>query len=97
MNDSDDGINITSATASRTITPEQVEAEAQRFALRTSNLLLMKMAEQGITNKTLAVRLEVPPHEVHDQLLGEAWEGYLPLAAMCLALGTTIDLLTTSK
>jgi ribosome-binding protein aMBF1 (putative translation factor) len=97
MNDSDDGITITSATGSRTITPEQVEAEARRIAMRTGGILRMAMAEKGLSDETLAARLEAEPEDVCAQMLGEAWESYLPLAAMCLALGIKMDLQTTSN
>ena len=96
MNDSDDGITITSATGNRTFTPEQ-KAEARRIAMRTGGILRMAMAEKGLSDKTLAAMLEVDPQELRAQLLGEAWEDYLPLAAMCLALGIKMDLQTTSN
>jgi len=91
MNDSDDnGINIT-------ITPEKVEAEARRFALRSGGILLMALAEHGLTEEQLASMLEVDRQEIRTILMGEIWESYLPLAGLCLAVGIKMDLLTTSN
>ena len=38
----------------------------------------MAMADRGFSDKTLAARLEAEPKEVCAQMLGEAWESYLP-------------------
>lgn len=91
MNDSHDS-SITSVTASRTITPEQIEAEARRFAVRSGGILLMAMAEQGLTEKQLAAMLEVNPRQIRTQLMGEGWRAYLPLAALRLTLGIKMEL-----
>ena len=76
------------------ITPEQVEIEAKRFAMRTGGILLMAMAERGVTDKQLASMLEVNPRQIRSHLMGEAWKSYLPIAALCLALGIKMDLRT---
>lgn len=88
-----DQLAITTVTH-HTITPEQVEIEAKRFAMRTGGILLMAMAEQGITEKDLAGMLEVNPRQIRNQIVGESWRPYLPLAALCLALGIKMDLRT---
>jgi hypothetical protein len=94
MTDKDeDRLNITTISV-HSITPEQVEAEAKRFAMRTGGILLMAMAERGITEKQLASMLEVSSKQIRNQLIGEAWRSYLPIAALCLALGIKMDLRT---
>jgi hypothetical protein len=93
---SDDRLSITTVETT-VITPEQVEAEAKRFAMRTGGILLMAMAEKGITEKQLAAMLEVNPKQIRNQLMGEAWRSYLPLAALCLALGIKMDLRTQNN
>ena len=94
-----DSLNVTSITTinQRTITPEDVEAEARRFAMRSGGILLMAMAENKLTEKQLAAMLEVNPRQIRSQLMGDAWRSYLPLAALCLALGIKMDLRTTSN
>jgi hypothetical protein len=89
--DTSDQITITSIT----ITPDQVEAEAKRFALRSGGILLMAMAEKGINEDQLAYMLGVNKRSLRQQLMGESWKAYLPLAALCLALGIRMDLRTT--
>lgn len=91
--ESRDKLSITTITQ-RDITPEQVEIEAKRFAMRTGGILIMAMAERGLTEKSLASMLGVNPRQIRNQLLGEAWKSYLPIAAMCLALGIKMDLRT---
>lgn len=91
MADSDpNAITITSID----ITPDQVELEAKRFAMRTGGILLMAMAEKGISEDQLAHMLQVPKRQVRQLLLGETYKSYLPLAALCLALGVRMDLRT---
>ena len=87
---------IVTTISSREITPEQVEQEARRFAMRSGGILLMAMAEHGITEKQLAEMLEVNPRQIRTQLMGEGWRAYLPLAALCLALGIKMDLRTST-
>jgi len=89
MNDSDDRINITSGTAS---THEQEEAEARRIAMLGGGKLLVVMAENQVTVEQIASKLEVDPLEVRTVLLGENYEAYLPIAAVCLALGIKMDI-----
>jgi hypothetical protein len=86
-----DKLELTTIT-STSITPEQVEAEAKRFAMRTGGILLMAMAERGTTEDGLAASLQVNKRQIRSQLMGEAWRAYLPLAALCLALGIKLDL-----
>jgi hypothetical protein len=74
------------------VTPEGVEEEARRFAMRTGGILLMAMAEKGISETDLANMLHVPKRQVRSMLLGESFRSYLPLAALCLALGVRMDL-----
>ena len=90
MSDSNQ-ITITTVT----FTPDDVEAEAKRFAMRTGGLLLLAMAEKGITEKQLAEMLGVSPRQIRTQLMGEGWRHYLPVAALCLALGTKMELRLT--
>ena len=87
----DNALAITTLT-STTLTPEMVEAEARRFAMRSGGLLLMAMAERGISEAEMAHMLQVPKRQVRALLLGETYKGYLPLAALCLALGIRMDL-----
>lgn len=94
----DPGVTVTKTELTVTpenITTEMVEAEAKRFAMKTGGILLMAMAEHGITEKELAHMLEVNPRSIRGQLMGEHWRAYLPLAALCLALGIRMDLRTT--
>lgn len=92
--ESNDQLSITTIN-SHNITPEQVELEAKRFAMRSGGILLMAMAEHGLTEKQLAEMLEVNPRQIRHQLMGEGWRAYLPLAALCLALGIRLDLKTS--
>ena len=89
-----DQLNITTVSTTG-VTPEQVEQEARRFAMRSGGILLMAMAEHGLTEKQLAEMLEVNARQIRHQLMGEGWRAYLPLAALCLALGIRLDLRTT--
>lgn len=91
-----DHVHITTIHSTR-ITPEQVEAEARRFAMRSGGILLMGMAERGLTEDNLAAMLEVNKRQVRSQLMGEGWRSYLPLAALCLALGIKMELKVSSK
>ena len=91
----EDSLTVTTIS-SREITPEQVEQEARRFAMRSGGILLMAMAEHGITEKQLAEMLEVNHRQIRTQLMGEGWRAYLPLAALCLALGIKMDLRTST-
>jgi len=99
MNDqehSEDRLFITTLTSTE-LTPEQVEAEAKRFALRTAGILMMAMAERGISEEQLAHMLQCPPRQLRNQLSGQSWRGYLPLAALCLAVGIRLDLKAAPK
>lgn len=88
--DRDQAVTIHSVT----VEPDNVENEAKRFAMRTGGILLIAMAEKGISEEQLAHMLEVPKRQVRQILLGEGWKNYLPLAALCLALGVRMDLRT---
>jgi plasmid maintenance system antidote protein VapI len=88
--DDDNQITIHSVT----ITPDMVDAEAKRFAMRSGGILLMAMAEKNITEDQLAHMLNVPKRQIRQLLLGERHQAYLPLAALCLALGIRMDLRT---
>lgn len=96
MEEREDRLSITTVTSTG-ITPEQVEQEARRFAMRSGGILLMAMAEHGLTEKQLAAMLEVNPRQIRHQLMGEGWRAYLPLAALCLALGIKMDLKVDQK
>ncbi|WP_421991706.1 helix-turn-helix domain-containing protein [Roseococcus sp.] len=85
---SSDALTITTIE----VTPDGVEAEAKRFALRTGGLLLLAMAERGISEEQLADMLQVPRTQVLNMLRGKGYRAYLPLAALCLALGVRMDL-----
>lgn len=87
----DDKLTITTIE-SRSITPEQVEAEAKRYAMKWGGTLLIAMAENRLTEKQLAEMLEVPPRQIRSVLLGEGWRHYQALAALCLALGIPMEL-----
>lgn len=94
--DDGDHLHITTIQ-SRRITPEQVEAEARRFAMRSGGILLMAMAEHGLTEDALAAQLDVNKRQIRAQLMGESWRSYLPLAALCLALGIKMELRVSSS
>lgn len=81
-------ITVTSVT----LTPEDVDSVAKSFAMRAGGLLLMAMAERGISEKQLADMLNVPSRSVRTQLMGEGWRHYLPIAALTLALGVKMDM-----
>ena len=93
MSTQEDRLEITTISSTG-ITPEQVEAEAKRFAMRTGGILLMAMAERGLTEDQLAGMLQVNKRQIRGQLMGEHWRNYLPMAALCLALGIKMDLRT---
>lgn len=93
MSTQEDRLEITTISSTG-ITPEQVEAEAKRFAMRTGGILLMAMAERGLTEDQLAGMLQVNKRQIRGQLMGEHWRSYLPMAALCLALGIKMDLRT---
>ena len=95
----DETLHVTGITTinNRTVTPENVEAEARRFAMRSGGILLMAMAENRLTERQLAAMLEVNPRQVRTLILGENYKAYLPLAALCLALGIKMDLRTTAN
>lgn len=84
----DNQITVTSVTLS----PEDVETVAKNFAMRAGGLLLLAMAERGITEKELAKMLDVPSRQIRTQLMGEGWRHYLPIAALTLALSVKMDL-----
>lgn len=75
-----------------TLTPEDVEVEARKFAMRSGGMLLVTMAEKGLTEQQLADMLGVPKRQIRTMIMGENWRAYLPLAAMCLALGVKMEL-----
>lgn len=74
------------------ITPEMVETEAKRFAMRSGGILVMAMSERGISEDQLCKMLEISKGSLRQQLLGQGWRSYLPLAALCLALSVRMDL-----
>lgn len=86
-------ITVTSVT----LTPENVDDEAKKFAMRAGGLLLLAMAEKGITEKDLAEMLEIPSTQVLNQLMGRAHRPYLPLAALALAMGLKLELRLVAK
>lgn len=93
MSSEDSQITITTLT----LTPEDVEVEAKRFAMRAGGLMLLGMAEKGLTEKELATMLGVPSRQIRSQLMGEGWRHYLPIAAICLALGVKMELRLIQK
>jgi hypothetical protein len=91
--ESDNQITVTTVT----LTPENVEVEAKRFAMRAGGLLLLAMADKGLTEKQLADMLSVPNRQIRSLLMGERWKDYLPLAALALALDARMDMRLTTK
>lgn len=87
----DDHLQITTITSTK-ISPEAVEAEAKRFAMRSGGVILMAMSERGLTEDMLAEMLEVQKRQIRAQIMGDSWKSYLPLAALCLALGIKMEL-----
>jgi transcriptional regulator with XRE-family HTH domain len=76
----------------REITPEMVETEARRFALRAAGQLLLAMADKGMTEEDLAKELEVSIRTLRHYLRGQNWRGYMPLMAICLAIGVRMEI-----
>jgi hypothetical protein len=91
MTDNDDP-----AIPSINVTQAMVEAEARRFAKQTSGLLLGVMAESGTSEEQMTARLGASPGSLTNHLLGNISRGYLPLAALCLALEIRLDLHVSS-
>ena len=89
MNASDDD------SIKMTLTLEQVEAEAKRIATQNGSIFARTMAEREITEEQLASILGEDSQEIREHVLGEAWNIYQPLAAMCLALRIKIDVQVT--
>lgn len=73
------------------ITPELVETEARRFALKVAGQLLLTMAEQGITEDAMAERLGISIRTLRFYLRGQNWRGYVNTLAVCLSLGVRIE------
>ena len=88
--------NDDTAITSITVTQAMVEAEARRFAKQTSKLLLGAMAESVTSEEQMVDRLGASPGSLTNHLLGNTSRGYLPLAALCLALEIRLDLHVTS-
>ena len=78
------------------ITPDMVNVEAHRIAMRAGSIFLKAMAESGISEDKLAHMLEVPKAMLRNHLVGNEWRAYRPLAVLCLALEVRVDLHTTS-
>ena len=80
------------ATEIPVITEDMVKTEARRFALTLAGQLLLAMAEQNLTEEDMAERLGVTIRTLRFYLRGQNWKGYLPIAAICLALGVRIEM-----
>jgi len=93
--DNKDQLNVTTVSTTG-VTPEMVEQEARRFAMRSGGILLIAMAEHGLTEKQLGKMLEVNPRQIRTILMGENWRAYLPVAALCLALNIKMELKASS-
>ena len=84
-------------TTSTTITPSMIEAEAQSFAMRAGSVVLEVMAKSNISEDQMAKMLDVSKDYIRPHIQGDIWRAYLPLAALCLALGIRVDLHTISS
>jgi transcriptional regulator with XRE-family HTH domain len=73
------------------ITPDMVVAESRRFALTIAGQLLLTMAEQNLNEQDMADRLGVSLRTLRFYLRGQNWRGFLPIAAICLSMGTRIE------
>lgn len=83
------------AVATVTMTPDDVENEAKKFAMRAGGLMLLAMSEKGLTEKELSETLGVNPRQLRTTIMGEGWRAYLPIAALSLALGVKLELRLT--
>lgn len=93
MNDSTELTTLTPAG----VTPDQIEQEARRFAMRAGSTLLLKLADHGITEKNLAEMLDVHPRQIRTIVVGDNWKAYVPLVTVFLALETELELGTKNK
>lgn len=74
------------------ITVEAVEAEARRFALNNAGQLLLNMADQGLTEQDLAVRLGISLRTLRFHLRGQNWKALIPTMAICRSLGVRMEM-----